>query len=136
MTASPRFSRDLSSRLSPSIQDANPISPNQAIAPSIDDRDTHVSTDVPNNVGVDHSLPETKPLEALVPVDDLTDVASDDWGMAVLQRFSETYGCAPQLSQGAGTATISRHEFAVMLQNCLEQVRSQSHSQSAQANKL
>ncbi|MEM1252496.1 MAG: iron uptake porin [Cyanobacteria bacterium P01_H01_bin.21] len=132
MMTSPQFSHPPFRRFSPSIHNVSPTS--QAIASSIADRDTHVSADVPNNGELEHSPTEIKLSEEIILVDELTDVAPDDWGVTVLQRFSETYGCAPQLLQGAGTATISRYEFVVFLQNCLEQVQSQTHSQSAQVN--
>ncbi|WP_150109033.1 iron uptake porin [Stanieria cyanosphaera] len=59
-------------------------------------------------------------------VSQLSDVSPDDWAYEALRSLVERYGCISGFPDGSyrGNQTLTRNEFAVALNNCLQNIES------------
>ncbi|MEH2346950.1 MAG: iron uptake porin [Nostoc sp.] len=64
------------------------------------------------------------PMSQVTSVSQLKDVQPSDWAFAALQSLAERYGCIAGYHDGTylGNRNISRYEFAVGLNACLEKI--------------
>lgn len=64
-------------------------------------------------------------MEQITSVSQLSDVQPADWAFQALQNLAERYGCAAGYPDGTyrGNRALSRYEFAVGLNACLEKLR-------------
>jgi Carbohydrate-selective porin, OprB family/S-layer homology domain len=68
---------------------------------------------------------EDKSLAQITSVSQLSDVHSDDWAFQALRSLVEQYRCITGFADGSyrGDRTLTRHEFAMALNTCLQQIQ-------------
>ncbi|NJN76563.1 MAG: carbohydrate porin [Synechococcaceae cyanobacterium RL_1_2] len=91
-----------------------------------------------NWVGVNQIADSSKTKDKYVPVNrvsDLKDVTPDDWAFSQLRHLIEQYQCVetyPDMTY-QGQNTVSRYEFASMLNTCLNEIEAKINSGDAPA---